>query len=69
MRDEYGVEDPLLPGAGFLTFDGLDQAGAGLGLRGRFIASRGPLAWRVRRRIARLRLGRSPAAFGLWVGR
>jgi SAM-dependent methyltransferase len=54
-------------GIGFLTYDSLDEVAAALGLRARFFPSRGPLAWRLRRQLARLRLKRAPAAFGLWV--
>ena len=52
---------------GYLTFDGLDRAAERLGRRTCFVPSRGPLAWRARRTLARLRLGRAPAAFGVWV--
>jgi hypothetical protein len=64
---EHGIEVPLRPGAGFLTFAALDRAASALGMEGRFFPSRGPLRWRLRREIGRLRLGRAPAAFGVWV--
>jgi SAM-dependent methyltransferase len=64
-----GVSEPIRQGCGFLTFAMLDQAAGRLGLRGRFIRSLGPLGWRLRRQLARLRLGRAPARFGLWVAR
>jgi len=67
MADEHGLVDPIRPGAGFLTFAALDRAAHGLGLRGWFVPSRGPLMWRAKRRLAQLRLGRAPAAFGVWV--
>lgn len=67
MSAEYGVVDPVRPGAGFLTFAALDRATEALGLRGLFVPSRGPVLWRLKRRLARLRLGRAPAAFGMWV--
>lgn len=64
---EYGIVDAEQPGVGFLTFDGLRRAGDALGLQSRFFPSRGPIGWRMRRQLARLRLGRAPAAFGVWV--
>lgn len=67
MAEEYGLTDPVRPGAGFLTFAALERAAAGLGLRGLFVPSRGPVLWRAKRRLAQLRLGRAPAAFGVWV--
>jgi hypothetical protein len=52
-----------------LTFDLLTRAASALGLRAEFFPSRGPLGWRVRRELGRIRLGRAPAAFGVWVAR
>lgn len=69
FQDHYGVPDLVAGGVGYLTFDRLDAVSRGLGLRARFYRSRGPWMWRARRQLARLRLGRSPAAFGLWVAR
>lgn len=67
MSAEYGLVDPIRPGAGFLTFSALDRATDAVGLRGLFVPSRGPVVWRLKRRLAQLRLGRAPAAFGMWV--
>lgn len=64
---DYGVADAVQPGIGFLTFADLDRTAADLGLRSRFVPSRGPIGWRVRRQVGRLRLHRAPAAFGVWV--
>ena len=64
---QYGVRDVVRSGVGFLTFSDLDRMANELGLRGRFFPSHGPLGWRVRRQMARLRLRRAPAAFGVWV--
>jgi SAM-dependent methyltransferase len=66
---DYGISDVVRIGVGFLTFRDLEQASATLGLSGRFYPSRGPVSWRVRRQVGRLRLRRAPAAFGVWVGR
>jgi SAM-dependent methyltransferase len=68
MQVEYGVSEPIRGGAGFLTHEVMMRAFRSLGLRGRFFPSRGPLTWRLRRLIARWRLGRQPAAFGVWIG-
>ena len=67
MEVEHGISGAVRPGHGFLTFDSLEGAGRSLGLRARFFPSRGPLAWRVGRQVARITLGRPPAAFGVWV--
>jgi SAM-dependent methyltransferase len=69
MRTEHGVDLPVRAGVGFLTYAGMEQAFAAIGLRARWFPSRGPLVWRLRRQMARLRLKRAPAAFGVWVGR
>jgi SAM-dependent methyltransferase len=67
FSSNYGVTDVVRGGVGFLTFGDLDRAATTLGLRGRFFPSRGPIRWRVGRQMARLRLRRAPAAFGVWV--
>jgi SAM-dependent methyltransferase len=69
MRAEYGIDRPVRAGVGFLTYAAMERAFAALGLRARWFPSRGPLTWRLRRQLARLRLKRAPAAFGVWVGR
>jgi 2-polyprenyl-3-methyl-5-hydroxy-6-metoxy-1,4-benzoquinol methylase len=63
----YGIADVVRTGAGYLTFASLAEIATALGGRARFVRSRGPVTWRVGRQIARLRLGRAPAAFGLWI--
>ena len=67
MQSEHGLTDVVRPGIGFLTFAAIERAFRSLGLTGRFFRSRGPMAWRARRQLAWLRLGRAPAAFGVWV--
>jgi SAM-dependent methyltransferase len=69
MRTEHGLAEPIRAGRGFLTHAGIERAFQSLGLRCRFFRSRGPLSWRLRRQIGRWRLGRQPAAFGVWVAR
>jgi SAM-dependent methyltransferase len=58
--------DPV-HGVGYLTHADLMHIAADLGLAAVFVASRGPLGWRLRRSVAPLRLGRRPASFGVWV--
>jgi len=65
----HGFRSVLRPGLGFLTFTALERAASSHGLRSRFFQSQGPIGWRVRRQMARLRLGRAPASFGVWVAR
>lgn len=69
IAQDHGLASTVRPGVGFLTFAGVARAFATVGLQGRFRPTRGPLGWRVRRQLARLRLGRHPAAFGVWVAR
>ncbi|HJZ78384.1 MAG TPA: class I SAM-dependent methyltransferase [Vicinamibacterales bacterium] len=64
-----GTIDAVQPGIGYVTFATLRAIANRLNLRPHFVPSRGPLAWRLRRHIARVRLRRAPAAFGLWVAR
>ena len=66
---EYGLDEVVLPGAGYLTFARLTAIAERLELRQEFVPSRGPLGWRVRRHLARVKRRRAPAAFGLWVAR
>lgn len=66
---EGGCADVVHPGAGYLTFARLADVADKLALRPRFVPSRGPLGWRLRRGMSRMRLRRAPAAFGLWVAR
>jgi ubiquinone/menaquinone biosynthesis C-methylase UbiE len=69
LEMQHGFDRAVRPGAGFLTFERLNDAARGLGLSGRFFPSRGPLAWRLGREAARLKLRRAPAAFGVWIAR
>jgi SAM-dependent methyltransferase len=64
-----GIGDAVQQGIGYLTFATLAGIAERLNLRPQFVPSRGPLTWRLRRRLARVRLRRAPAAFGLWVAR
>jgi SAM-dependent methyltransferase len=66
---ECGLREVVQPGAGYLTFAVLAAIAERLKLRSEFVPSRGPLSWRMRRQLARVKLGRAPAAFGLWVAR
>lgn len=66
---DYELREIVQAGSGYLTFASLASAARSLCLTPAFVPSRGPLAWRVKRQLSRLRLGRQPAAFGLWVAR
>ena len=67
MAARYRLPTVLWPGVGYLTFAALHRAATTLHARERFFASRGSWSWRAHRALARLRLGRRPAAFGVWV--
>jgi hypothetical protein len=64
---DCGLTDVVPQGSGYLTFARLAAFAEQLQLRPEFLPSRGPLRWRLRRHLARVRLRRAPAAFGLWV--
>jgi len=64
-----GITGAVQQGIGYLTFATLAAIAERLNLRPLFVPSRGPLRWRLRRNLARVRLRRAPAAFGLWVAR
>jgi SAM-dependent methyltransferase len=64
---DLGCAGAVRRGAGYLTFGRLDGIADKLALRPKFVPSHGPLGWRLRRSVARVRLRRAPAAFGLWV--
>jgi SAM-dependent methyltransferase len=66
---DCGLTDVVRPGTGYLTFALLAAIAERLALRPQFVPSRGPFGWRLRRQLARVRLRRAPAAFGLWVAR
>ena len=66
---DYGFTNVVQPGAGYLTFARLAGIAEKLALQPLFVPSRGSLGWRLRRSVARVRLRRAPAAFGLWVAR
>jgi 2-polyprenyl-3-methyl-5-hydroxy-6-metoxy-1,4-benzoquinol methylase len=65
----HDLADVVRPGIGYLTFANLDRAAERLRRQASFYPSHGPLAWRLRRPLARRQLGREPATFGVWVAR
>jgi SAM-dependent methyltransferase len=67
FRSEYMLQAIEQPGAGYLTFRALGAIAERWNARARFVPTRGPIGWRVRRHLSRIRLGRAPAAFGVWV--
>jgi SAM-dependent methyltransferase len=66
---DLGLCEIVQPGCGYLTFSALNATASTLRLRPAFVPSRGPLSWRVRRQLVRVRIGRQPASFGLWIAR
>lgn len=66
---ECGLHQVVQQGIGYLTFGMLAAIAEKLELQAQFLPSRGSPGWRLRRSLARLRLRRAPAAFGLWVAR
>jgi SAM-dependent methyltransferase len=69
FAEQYGLQNIIRQGRGYLTFALLAESANAMRLDAEFVLSRGSLAWRLGRAVARLRQGRQPAAFGLWVAR
>jgi SAM-dependent methyltransferase len=69
FADRFGLPQVVQPGCGYLTFASLAATAGALQMETEFVPSRGPLVWRMRRQLARLKMGRRPASFGLWVAR
>ena len=69
FRHELAVSSVVQPGVGYLTYARLGAIARSLDLQPQFVPTRGPLPWRLRRHLARVRLRRAPAAFGLWMAR
>lgn len=67
LRLRLVVASPIRPGIGFLTFDMLAEAAGAMGRAAVFIADRFSARSCLRRAVARYRLGRPPATFGLWA--
>lgn len=69
FRSDYKLRAIVQPGVGYLTFAALAAVAERWNADARFTPTRGPIAWRVRRHLSRVRLRRAPAAFGVWVVR
>lgn len=67
LRLRFALPSPIRPGIGFITFDMLAEAADAMGRAAVFIADRSSARSRLRRAVARYRLGRSPATFGVWA--
>ena len=66
---DCGLYEVVRHGIGYLTFAMLAEIAEKLALQSQFLPSHGSPSWRLRRSLARIRLRRAPAAFGLWVAR
>ena len=64
----YGFASDALQSEGFLTYDRMRILGQGLGIHWRHRVPFYGLRWTLRPYAARLRGGREPAQFGLWLG-
>jgi SAM-dependent methyltransferase len=64
----HGFASDSIASEGFLTYARMDGFGRALGIRWRHVRPFYGLRWALRPWLARLRGGREPAAFGLWVG-
>lgn len=66
FQREYGVQDPVMPGDGYLLFSALGETAHRLGFDPYFFESQGDAKWRVGRWAARIWHGRQSASFGVW---
>lgn len=64
----YGSESDAIQSEGYLTYDRMRILGRGLGIHWRHCVPFYGLRWGLRPFVARLRGGREPAQFGLWLG-
>ena len=65
----YGFASDTLQSEGFLTYDRMEALGRDLGIRWQHLIPFYGLRWVFRPLAARLRGGREPAQFGLWLGK
>jgi ubiquinone/menaquinone biosynthesis C-methylase UbiE/uncharacterized protein YbaR (Trm112 family) len=65
----YGFASDAIQSEGFLTYDRLQSLGQNLGIRWQHVVPFYGLRWALKPLVARLRGGREPAQFGLWLGR
>lgn len=69
FRSEHKLRAIVQPGVGYLTFVALAAVAERWKAQAHFVPTRGPIGWRVRRHLSRVRLQRAPADFGVWVVR
>ena len=65
---QYGFASDSIKSEGFLTYARMDELGRSLGIRWRHVRPFYGLRWALRPWRTRLRGGREPAEFGLWIG-
>lgn len=65
----YGFASDAIQSEGFLTYDRLQALGQDLGIHWQHVVPFYGLRWALKPLVARLRGGREPAQFGLWLGR
>lgn len=65
----YGFASDSIRSEGFLTYDRMNELGKKLGIQWRHLVPFYGLQWAFRPFLARLRGGREPAQFGLWLGK
>jgi ubiquinone/menaquinone biosynthesis C-methylase UbiE/uncharacterized protein YbaR (Trm112 family) len=65
----YGFASDAIQSESFLTYDRLQSLGQNLGIRWQHVVPFYGLRWALKPLVARLRGGREPAQFGLWLGR
>jgi len=65
----YGFASDSIQSEGFLTYDRMEALGRSLGVQWRHWVPFYSLRWALRPLAARLRGGREPAQFGLWLGK
>lgn len=66
FQRDYGIDEPVEPGEGFLLFSTLADTARALGFDAHFFESRGGMRWTLERVAGRVRRGIRPASFGVW---
>lgn len=68
FQARYGFASDSIASEGFLTYDRMETLGRHLGIKWRHVVPYYGWKWALRPLLARLRGGREPAQFGLWLG-
>jgi len=69
LRKNYGLQEVIQFGAGYLYMKKMIELGKTLGISFQFYPSHGSFRWTIKRWWAGVKSGRESAAFGVWEGK